>query len=147
MSALGLDNQLCFALYAAQRKMVQAYREELGQLGLTYPQYLVLLVLWDEDGVGVGQLGERLMLDSGTLTPVLKRMEAQRLLRRERSRSDERRVEVYLTQGGKALRLRASRVPDAMLHKSKLSLEEAQDLKAVLRRLTLDLDPHPGGKS
>lgn len=101
---LRLDNQLCFALYAATRAMTKTYRERLEPLGLTYPQYLVLLVLWEQDGQTVSEIGNRLMLDSGTLTPLIKRMEAMHLLKRARITQDEREVTVTLTPNGWALR-------------------------------------------
>lgn len=101
---LRLDNQLCFALYAATRAITRTYRERLDPLNLTYPQYLVLLVLWESDGQTVSSIGEKLMLDSGTLTPLLKRMEASKLVRRERNRVDERQVEIWLADKGKMLK-------------------------------------------
>src|SRR4051812_33631946 len=93
---LRLDRQLCFPLYVAARLIVSAYRPLLGPLGLTYPQYLVMLALWEEDGLSVGALGERLHLDSGTLTPLLKRMERQELVKRSRSSADDRVVLIHL---------------------------------------------------
>ena len=102
-----LDHQLCFALYAASLAMTKAYRPLLAPLGLTYPQYLVMLVLWEGDGLTVKQAGERLGLDSGTLTPLLKRLEAAGLLQRLRDAADERRVRLQLTAAGRALRARA----------------------------------------
>jgi DNA-binding MarR family transcriptional regulator len=101
---LKLDNQLCFALYAASNAMTRLYRDLLEPLGLTYPQYLVMLVLWERDGMAVKDIGERLHLDSGTLTPMLKRMEQAGLLERRRSRADERQVEIFLTAAGEALK-------------------------------------------
>jgi len=109
--SLQLDAQLCFALYVASRALTRAYAEFLEPLGLTYPQYLVLLVLWEEDGLAVKRLGERLALDSGTLTPVLKRLEQQGIVARERSSEDERVVHVRLTREGKALKAKARKVP------------------------------------
>jgi DNA-binding MarR family transcriptional regulator len=111
MDALKLDHQLCFALYAASRAVTQAYGPLLEPLGLTYPQYLVMLVLWEQDGVSVGTLGDRLLLDSGTLTPLLKRMESMGLLKRTRSSQDERVVIIALTAQGRALRNKAKGVP------------------------------------
>src|SRR5213079_2077082 len=117
MAMLSLDRQLCFALYSASRAMTAAYRPVLSEMNLTYPQYLVLLVLWEaasapgEGRVTVGQLGERLQLDSGTLSPLLKRLEANGFVRRERSRDDERIVEVTLTDGGRTLESRAQCIP------------------------------------
>ena len=136
---LNLDLQLCFALYEAQRAMVQAYRSELEPLGLTYPQYLAFLVLWEEDGVSVSRLGERLRLDSGTLTPLLKRLESQGLVRRRRASDDERRVEIHLTAKGAALKKRAGKVPLTMLCKAQLPLEQVAELRATLHRLTQTL--------
>lgn len=108
---LQLDTQLCFALYAASRAMTQAYQPLLLPLGLTYPQYLAMLVLWETDGISVKQLGERLQLDSGTLTPLLKRLESSGLLQRQRSREDERSVCVHLTPAGQALETLAADIP------------------------------------
>lgn len=101
---LRLDNQLCFALYAASRALTRTYRERLEPLGLTYPQYLVLLVLWEHNGATVSQIGDRLLLDSGTLTPLLKRMEATGFVERVRGVRDEREVSILLTPQGCALR-------------------------------------------
>ena len=109
--ALLLDNQLCFALYSASLAMTRLYRPLLAELGLTYPQYLAMLVLWERDGLMVSELGERLCLDSGTLTPLLKRLEAAGLIARIRALDDERRVHVTLTAGGRRLKLRAAKVP------------------------------------
>ena len=108
---LRLDVQLCFPLYAAARAMTQVYAPLLSKLGLTYPQYLVMLVLWETDGVTVKALGERLYLDSGTLTPLLKRLETQGLVRRERSKEDARSVRVHLTAPGRAHAARATAGP------------------------------------
>ncbi len=98
-----LSNQICFPLYAASRKIIQAYREPLDKLGLTYPQYLVLMLLWEKDGQLVSEIGHTLYLDSGTLTPLLKRMQAANLVTRERDTSDERKVIISLTAKGKSL--------------------------------------------
>ncbi len=108
---LRLDDQLCFALYAASRALTRAYAPLLEPLGITYPQYLVLLVLWEEDGITMKKLGERLELDSGTLTPLLKRLEQQRLVKRTRNDKDERVVDVRLTAAGRGLRARARGIP------------------------------------
>ena len=107
--ALLLDNQLCFALYSASLAMTKLYKPWLDELGLTYPQYLVMLVLWERDGLAVGELGERLRLDSGTLTPLLKRLEAAGLVSRLRATHDERRVHITLTPAGRKLRARPKR--------------------------------------
>ena len=111
---LRLENQLCFALYSATNAMIRAYRPWLEQLDLTYPQYLALLVLWQEDGVSVKQLGEQLHLDSGTLTPLLKRLEAKGLVTRGRRENDERVRVLVLTEAGQALRQQAAQIPEAM---------------------------------
>ena len=108
---LQLDDQLCFALYSASRAVIRSYAPLLDPLGLTYPQYLVLLVLWQRDGVAVHQLGERLALDSGTLTPLLKRLEQQGLVERRRGEDDERVVRIHLTPAGRALRGKARKIP------------------------------------
>src|SRR3954470_15640374 len=108
---LALDKQLCFALYSASLAMTKIYKPLLAPLGLTYPQYLVMLALWEQDGVTVGALGERLALDSGTLTPLLKRLEVQGLVGRRRDPGDERRVIVSLTPAGRTLKVAARRVP------------------------------------
>jgi DNA-binding MarR family transcriptional regulator len=109
-----LDNQLCFLAYRLHRGITDLYRPILGELGLTYPQYLVMLVLWEEESATVGRLGERLHLDSGTLSPLLKRLEATGFVARTRSREDERSVEVALTAEGRDLRSRALDVPARM---------------------------------
>ncbi|HSO41038.1 MAG TPA: MarR family transcriptional regulator [Labilithrix sp.] len=131
-----LDNQLCFALHAASRAMTGAYQPLLDELGVTYPQYLVLLTLWEEDGARVSRLGERLHLDSGTLTPLLKRLESRKLVERRRSAEDERVVEVFLTAAGRRLKRSARDVPVAMLCKAGLSVPELEKLRATLQSLT-----------
>lgn len=114
-SPLDLDQQLCFALYNASRAMTAAYRPLLEPLGLTYPQYIAMLALWQRDHVSVRELGEALQLDSGTLTPLLKRLAQAGLVSRSRRRSDEREVEIALTPEGRALRRRAAAIPERML--------------------------------
>ena len=105
---LRLDNQLCFLFHRISRELNAAYRPLLADLGLTYPQYLVMLVLWESDGLGVGEIGDRLALDSGTLSPLIRRMEKGGLVTRERAADDERRVTVHLTEAGRALEQRAA---------------------------------------
>ncbi len=136
---LRIDDQLCFALHAASRAMTAAYAPLLDELDLTYPQYVVMLVLWEKDGVSVSRIGERLALDSATLTPLLKRLEAQGVVERRRSRVDERVVEVYLTAAGKRLQRQAADVPGCMLDKVKMSLTEVKSLRAQLQTLTHQL--------
>lgn len=111
---LRLDNQLCFLFHRIGRELNAAYRPLLADLGLTYPQYLVMLVLWERDGLGVGELGDRLHLDSGTLSPLLRRLERAGLVRRERVTFDERRVVIYVTRVGRGLQERAATVSEAI---------------------------------
>lgn len=133
--ALLLENQLCFALYSASLAMTKAYKPLLSALGLTYPQYLVLLVLWAQDDRPVNELGERLFLDSGTLTPLLKRMEAAGWVRRQRSSADERRVHIRLTPEGQALQAQAACVPGQMLGALGCSLPELVHLTQTVQGL------------
>lgn len=133
--SLLLDDQLCFALYAAQRAVTAAYRPLLDDLGLTYPQYLVLLVLWERGETTVKDLATALRLDYGTVSPLLKRLEAAGLLRRERSARDERSVLVAVTGRGEELRERAARVPGALLSATGLGGPEAVRLREELWRL------------
>lgn len=130
-----LDNQLCYALYAAAHRMTKSYRPLLERLGLTYPQYLVLLVLWEQDGVTVSEIGRRLRLDSGTLTPVLKRLESAGFLVRTRRQSDEREVEIALTLQGAALRAEAVTVRESVMCQLELSEPEIQALRKDLGTL------------
>ncbi|MHA7665650.1 MarR family winged helix-turn-helix transcriptional regulator [Mycolicibacterium sp. HS_4_1] len=136
MDALTLDRQLCFALYSASRAMTAAYRPILSELNLTYPQYLALLVLWEEGRVTVGRLGERLQLDSGTLSPLLKRLEVNGFIRRERSQHDERQVEVTLTPAGRKLEAKAQCIPERLGAQTGITEQEAADLRDAIRRLT-----------
>ena len=130
-----LDEQLCFAVYSASHAMVKAYRPLLDALGLTYPQYLVMMVLWERDGLGVSELGGRLHLDSGTLTPLLKRLEQAGHVVRARSADDERRVEITLTPSGRALRAKAGELPLRMARLTGCSAAELRGLRAQLARL------------
>ena len=134
-SWLKLDLQVCFALYSAQLAMSKVYRKLLKELGLTYPQYLVMMVLWEQDRLSVSEIGERLFLDSATLTPLLKRLEGMGLVLRQRSRPDERHVEVTLTESGRALREQAEKVPEAVLCASQCSPEELVQLRDELHGL------------
>ncbi|WP_380281995.1 MarR family winged helix-turn-helix transcriptional regulator [Kitasatospora purpeofusca] len=135
-----LDRQICFSLNAASRAFGGVYRVLLKDLGLTYPQYLVMLVLWEHGELPVKRIGAYLRLDSGTLSPLLKRLEAAGLVRRERSAEDERSVTVGLTDEGSALRERAGRVPRRLLAATGLPVEELTALRALLDQLTLALD-------
>ena len=134
-AALLLDNQLCFALYSASLAMTKLYKPLLDALGLTYPQYLVMLVLWEGDGLMVSELGQRLSLDSGTLTPLLKRLEAAGLVSRLRDAADERRVHIHLTAAGRRLKTRAAKVPACVLAASQCSVPELLQLTAQVRAL------------
>src|SRR5437762_95503 len=142
---LRLDNQLCFPLYAAARAVTQAYQPLLARLALTYPQYLVLMVLWEEDGLSVKQIGRRLYLDSGTLTPLLKRLEQAGLVRRVRGRQDERVVQVFLTAGGRRLERRAQEIPQALLCKLAMPLGEVLEVRDGVRRLLGRIHEKAGG--
>ena len=132
---LRLDSQLCFALYSSSLAMTKLYKPLLAPLGLTYPQYLVLLVLWEQDGQTVSALGERLSLDSGTLTPLLKRMEQAELLTRARDALDERRVLVHLSAKGRGLKAPARKIPETLACASACSLDELQALTQRLQAL------------
>lgn len=147
---LRLESQLCFALYAASRSVTTAYRDALSELDLTYPQYLTLLALWEHDGETVSALGARLHLDSGTLSPLLKRMESAGLVERLRSSEDERRVTVRLTPRGAALREQAEQVQLRALSSIDLSPTELDTLRTLARRLCDSVateqnppEPHP----
>ena len=138
-NALHLDNQLCFAFYAASRAMTAVYGPLLAELDLTYPQYLVMLVLWERDGERVSAIGERLHLDSATLTPLLKRLESRGLIDRRRSSADERVVEVFLTAAGKRLERKAADIPRCLLDAADLSIAEIGKLRAQVQALTAQL--------
>ena len=137
-----LDRQLCFALYSSSLLMTKLYKPVLGALGLTYPQYLVLLALWQADAMGVGELGEQLYLDSGTLTPLLKRMEAAGWLSRERAAHDERRVIVKLTPAGRALRRKATHVPVDVACATGCKFTEINELTTQLQMLRGNVASH-----
>src|ERR1700756_5745970 len=126
---LRLDNQICFAVYSAAHAFNRVYKPLLDRLGLTYPQYLVMLVLWERDGVPLKDIGARLFLDSGTLTPLLKRLEAAGLLKRSRSSEDERQVLIALTAQGQALKEKARSVPLSILDASSCSISELSAVK------------------
>lgn len=138
-SWLALDAQLCFALYSASLAMTKLYKPLLAPLGLTYPQYLVMLVLWESDGQPVSAIGERLSLDSGTLTPLLKRLETAGLVQRLRDAGDERRVLIQLTSGGRALKAKAEAIPKHILSATACQLDEVSSLTQRLQRLRENL--------
>ena len=141
---LRLDNQLCFLFHRISRELNAAYRPLLADLGLTYPQYLVMLVLWESDGPSVGELGERLSLDSGTLSPLIRRMQTAGLVTRERAVDDERRVTVHLTDAGRALEQRAADVPGALAAQLADDATEYEVAKASLTALVERLEASTG---
>lgn len=132
---LKLENQICFPLYVAAKEVVRKYRPLLEPLGLTYTQYIAMMVMWEHRSLPVGKLGDLLYLDSGTLTPMLKKMEAAGLVKRTRSRNDERSVIVTVTEAGMELKSRASEVPQKMARCVSLSSEEIETLVSLLHKL------------
>ncbi|CCU83700.1 MULTISPECIES: MarR family transcriptional regulator [Mesotoga] len=137
---LKLDNQLCFALYSSSRGVTRLYRPLLSEFGITYPQYLAMLVLWEKEPLTVKELGERLFLDSGTLTPLLKRMEKQGLLKRERSQGDERQVLINLTEEGRKLKDKALAIPLKVADQVNISQSEFISLLTSLKKLMKKID-------
>lgn len=137
--ALQLDNQLCFALYSTSLLMTKVYKPLLQTLGLTYPQYLAMMVLWEQDGLTVGDVSTRLLTDPGSLTPLLKRLEGEGLISRTRSKDDERVVLLHLTGQGRALQQKALSVPGCILSASGLEIEQLQALQAELLKLRENL--------
>ena len=133
--SVALDDQLCFALYAASRAVTARYRPMLDEIGLTYPQYLVMMLLWETDHQTVGQLGSRLALDSGTLSPLLKRLTAAGLVTRHRRVEDERSVSIALTEQGRALQDKAYRISEEMIGAIGFGRDEFDELKDRLRLL------------
>ena len=139
---LRLDQQVCFALYSASLAMQKVYRPLLAPLGLTYPQYLVMLVLWENDGLRVNAIGDRLQLDSATLTPLLKRMETAGLVLRQRAERDAREVLIHLTAAGKQLKALARRLPSRLLDATGCPAEALHQLRSELERLRQQLNEH-----
>lgn len=133
--SMKLENQLCFPLYAAARAVTGLYTPFLKPLGLTYTQYIVFLVLWEKDGIAVGEICEKLMLDNGTLTPLLKKMQSEGYIERTRSKSDDRVVVITLTEKGKKLQIRAKDIPKNVENCLKLSSEKAKELYTLLNEL------------
>ncbi|AVB15872.1 MULTISPECIES: MarR family winged helix-turn-helix transcriptional regulator [Pseudomonas syringae group] len=136
--SLLLDNQLCFALYSTSLMMTKVYKPLLQALGLTYPQYLAMMVLWEKDGLTVGDVSTRLLTDPGSLTPLLKRLEGEGFISRTRSKEDERVVLLHLTEQGRALQHQALSIPGCILSASSLNMERLRDLQTQL----LDLRDH-----
>lgn len=129
---LKLDNQLCFKIYASHRKFTKEYKASLDKINLTYPQYLVMLVLWETNNITVKELGEKLYLDSGTVSPLIKNLEAKNLLKKARAQSDERVVYVTLTEEGLVLKEKAIDVPKMMTEKKLVTFEEYETLMRIL---------------
>ncbi|KAA0130732.1 MarR family transcriptional regulator [Chryseobacterium sp. SN22] len=132
---LKLDNQLCFPLYVIAKEITGLYRPFLDELDITYPQYLVMMILWEHDGLPVNSIGEKLYLDSGTLTPLLKRLEAKGFISRKRKKEDERVVEVFITESGKALQLKACEIPGKLLQKIDAAPEDWIHLKESVQKI------------
>jgi len=130
---LKLDNQLCFMLYASSKEITKNYRPFLSVLGITYTQYITMIVLWEEDNITIKALGDKLYLDSGTLTPLLKKLEASGLILRTRAKEDERNVYIELTEEGLALKEKAKDIPEKLLCSTKLCLSEAAELRERLK--------------
>lgn len=141
LKPLHLENQLCFALYSASLAMTKLYKPLLEALGLTYPQYLVMLVLWEEDGLNVSDIGERLFLDSGTLTPLLKRLETAGFVQRTRDPKDERRVGITLTDTGRALSSEAAKLPSCVLDRTHCSVADLMALNDDVKQFRQSLMP------
>jgi len=138
---LKLDKQLCFSVYVLHREIMQAYRPILNDIGLTYPQYITMMTLWQQDNVTVNQLGETLQLDSGTLTPLLKRLETKSFLTRTRSKEDERVVKIELTTEGRSLKEKASCVPIQILESLQMGMDDMQQLKALADKVVQKIKP------
>ncbi|CAD7796733.1 Organic hydroperoxide resistance transcriptional regulator [Chryseobacterium aquaeductus] len=130
-----LGNQLCFPFYVIAKEMTALYRPFLDELGITYSQYLVMMVLWEKDGLTVNQIGEKLYLDSGTLTPLLKRLESKGFIIRKRKKEDERVVEVFLDDAGRNLQQKACEIPRKMQEKLNLSTEDLLELKQTVEKI------------
>ena len=133
--ALKLDDQLCFPLYAASREVIKSYRPFLDAVGLTYTQYITMMVIWEVRKINVKELGDRLFLDSGTLTPVLKSLEAKGYITRNRSKEDERVLNVEITETGEKLKERAAEIPNKVSQRLKIALDDAKTLNSLLQKL------------
>ena len=137
---LKLENQLCFPLYAASRLIIRAYQEDLDKMGITYPQYLVLMVLWEYEELTVNEIAEKLILNTNTVTPLLKRMEAQQILTREPSKTDQRKVIIKLTEHGRSMQIEAAEVPFKLLQKLNITMNETELAEALdLKKRLYDL--------
>jgi len=136
---LKLENQICFKIYTAEREITRLYRDLLADLDITYPQYLVLLVLWETDSITVKELGKKLFLDSGTLTPMLKRMEANHIIRRQRSLEDERSVIISLTDKGEKMKENATCIPSKLLENLSMNTKELVSFDKALQTILIRL--------
>ena len=135
IESLQLKNQVCFPLYALSKEITKLYRPMLEELDMTYPQYLVMMVLWEKDGLTVSEVGEKLLLDSGTLTPLLKRLENKSFIDRKRKKEDERVVELFLTKEGRNLQQKACSIPNEMIQKIDIKTEDLVQLKNLLETI------------
>ena len=138
--SLKLENQICFPLYVIAKEITGLYRPFLDELDITYPQYLVMMVLWENDGLPVSSIGEKLYLDSGTLTPLLKRLEAKGLIVRKRKKEDERVVQVFISESGIALQQKACEIPSKMYQKVGVSKEEWAELSNSVKKILNKID-------
>ncbi|MBD3905780.1 MarR family transcriptional regulator [Chryseobacterium sp. Ch-15] len=138
--SLKLENQICFPLYVIAKQITGLYRPFLDELDITYPQYLVMMTLWENDGLAVNNIGEKLYLDSGTLTPLLKRLEAKGFIMRKRKKEDERVVQVFISESGKALQLKACEIPAKMHQKVGVSKEDWAELSNSVKKILNKID-------
>jgi len=132
---LQLENQICFPLYVIAKEITGLYRPFLDEIDITYPQYLVMMVLWENDGLAVNHIGEKLFLDSGTLTPLLKRLETKGIISRKRKKEDERVVEVFLTESGRQLQQKACEIPKKIQNKIGVETEDLLHLKETILKI------------
>lgn len=133
--SLQLESQICFPLYVIAKEITGLYRPFLDEIDITYPQYLVMMVLWENDGLAVNHIGEKLFLDSGTLTPLLKRLESKGIIDRKRKKEDERVVEVFLTEAGKQLKQKACEIPGKIQNKIGVETEDLLHLKETVQKI------------
>lgn len=133
--SLQLENQICFPLYVIAKEITGLYRPFLDEIDITYPQYLVMMVLWENDGLAVSHIGDKLFLDSGTLTPLLKRLESKGIIDRKRKKEDERVVEVFLTEAGKQLQQKACEIPGKIKNKIGVETEDLIHLKETIQKI------------
>ncbi|KQT30966.1 MarR family transcriptional regulator [Chryseobacterium sp. Leaf405] len=140
LKQLQLENQICFPLYVIAKEITGLYRPFLDEIGITYPQYLVMMVLWENDGLTVSHIGDKLFLDSGTLTPLLKRLEAKEFLIRKRKKEDERVVEIFLTDNGRQLQQKACEIPEKIQQKIGIETKDLLDLKETIQKILIKIE-------